>query len=484
MARIIVIGGGITGLAAAHRLRLDSPQHDITLVEAADRCGGHVHTVHEDGFVVEAGPNAFLVRTDEPEPLALVRELGLESGLVEADRASRRRYVWRRGRLRTAPASPLSLLSSDAMSLAGKLRLAAEPFVRRGGGAGESVHAFATRRLGREAAEALVDPAVAGITAGDSRELEVAAAFPALAEMEREHGSLLRALLARRGRPPRLVSLAPGMGVLAEMLSWQLDGRIRLNARVLRIARSGGAWRVLLDSGEHLHADGVVVATSAADAAAPLAPHDSELAYVLSRFPQSGLAVVAMGFRAEDVPQRLNGYGFLAARGEGMGTLGAVWESSLFAGRAPEGHVLVRAMLGGSRRPDLMWLDEQTLLERARGDLATVMGISALPVRHWVWRWPRAITQYTSGHLERVARVRACASRHPGLELCGTSYDGVSFTAAIVSAERAVARLLDSPALAARQPAPQSVRPAAPARHGAAPHLSLVRTDRCADTSS
>ena len=477
MARIIIIGGGITGLAAAHRLRQDSPQHDVTVLEAAERCGGHVHTVHEDGFVVEAGPNAFMARADEPEPLTLIRELGLESGLIEADRTARRRYVWLRGRLRTAPGSPLSLLTTDTLSLAGKLRVAAEPFVPRGGAAGETVHAFATRRLGHEAADALVDPAVSGITAGDSHDLEAAAAFPALAGMEREHGGLLRALLARRGRPPRHVTLAPGMGVLAEMLSWQLDGRLRLNARALRIARAAGGWRVLLDSGEHLQADAVIVATSAADAAAPLAPHDAELAYVLSRFPQSGLAVVAMGFRAQDVPRRLDGYGFLTARGEGMGTLGAVWESSLFPGRAPEGHVLVRAMLGGARRPDFMWLDESELLERARRDLASVMGIRELPVRHWVWRWPRAITQYTGGHLERVARVRACASRHPGLELCGTSYDGVSFTAAIVSAERAVERLLGSPALAPRRPATQAARPAAPAAHAAAPHLSLVRRD-------
>jgi oxygen-dependent protoporphyrinogen oxidase len=482
MARIIVVGGGITGLAAAHRLRVDSPQHDVIVVEAAERCGGHVRTVHEDGFVVEAGPNGFMARADEPEPLTLVRELGLESGLIEADRVSRRRYVWLRGRLRTAPASPLSLLTTDTLGLAGKLRLVAEPFVPRGGTASETVHAFAARRLGHEAADALVDPAVSGITAGDSRELEAAAAFPTLAQMERQYGSLLRAMLAHRGRPGRLVTLAPGMGVLAEMLSWQLDGRVRVNARALRIARAGGGWRVLLDSGENLQADAVIVATSAADAAAPLAPQDAELAYVLSRFPQTGLAVVAMGFRSEDVPQRLNGYGFLTSRGEGMGTLGAVWESSLFASRAPEGHVLVRAMLGGARRPDFLWLDEAELLERARLDLAGVMGIRALPVRHWVWRWPRAITQYTGGHLERVARVRTCASRHPGLELCGTSYDGVSFTSAIVSAERAVGRLLGSAALAPRRPAPHAPRHTAP--FAAAPHLSLVRSDRCVDMSS
>jgi oxygen-dependent protoporphyrinogen oxidase len=480
VSRIVVIGGGLTGLVAAHRLR--ALDRDVTLVEAEARCGGHVHSVREDGFVVEAGPNAFLARESEPEPMALVRELGLEGALIRANPAAKRRYVWLRGRLRAAPASPLGLLGSDVLSLSGKLRLAAEPFVPRGGSVGESVHGFATRRLGREAADALVDPAVSGISAGDSRELEVAAAFPAFVALERQHGSLLRGMLARRERPPRLVSLDRGMGTLTDALEQRLDDAIRVRARVLRIEREGRGWRVLLDSGERLEADAVLVATSAPRAADTLVSLDPELSRLLHAFPQAGLAVVALAFRAAELPHVLDGYGFLSARGEGLGSLGVVWESSLFAGRAPEGHVLVRAMLGGARRPDLPELDEQALIARARRDLETVMGIKAAPVRHWVWRWPRAITQYARGHVERLARVRARADRHPGLELCGTSYDGISFTSAIVSAERSVARLL---ATLAAAPVPRwshPVRLVPPPERGG--HLSLVRNAPCADTSS
>jgi len=417
--------------------------------------------------VVEAGPNAFMARANEPEPHALVRELGLESVQIAASRAASRRFVWRRGRLRAAPGSPLALLTSDALSLAGRLRVAAEPFVRRGGEPHESVHAFAARRIGREAADALVDPAVAGISAGDSHELEAAAAFPAMVEMERAHGSLARAMLARRTQPPRLVSLAPGMGAIPDALCRRLAGAVRTGARVVRVARAGRVWQLLLESGERLEADAVVVATAAAEAAAALAVLDPELADVLASFPRAGLGVVALAFRENVLPHPLDGYGFLVARDAGLDTLGVVWESSLFAQRAPAGHVLLRVMLGGARRPGIAGLPSAELLARARADLATTMRISAAPLRHWIWHWPDAITQYTPGHLDRVARARARLARHPGLELCGTSYDGVSFTAGILSAERAAARLLASPPLRLAGP----TRRDAPAFH--APPLQL-----------
>ena len=484
VARIVVIGGGISGLVAAHRLRAGWPRHEVTLLEGEARCGGHVHTVRDAGFVVEAGPNAFLARAREPEPLALVRELGLESAQIEASRAARRRYVWLRGRLRAAPSSPLTLLSTDALTLAGKLRLAAEPFVPRGGGAGESVHAFATRRIGREAADALVDAAVSGISAGDSHELEVAAAFPAMVEMEREHGGLVRAMLARRARPPRLVSLAPGMGAITDALVRRLDRTVRVNARALRVTRERDLWQVLLVTGERLEADAVVVATAAAQAAWLLAGLDPGLSKTLAAFPRAGLAVVAMAFREADVPRRLDGYGFLVGRNEGLDAIGVVWESSLFAHRAPEAHVLVRVMLGGARRPEAAACDAAELLERARRDLATTLGVRAVPVRHWIWRWPHAITQYTRGHLDRVERARARLARHPGLELCGTSYDGVSFTAAIASAERAAARLLASPGLRSPRRTAVAMGATPPPGHPFAPSLALLRTDRCVDTSS
>ena len=476
--RTIVIGGGITGLVVAHRLRQQGGSGPVTLLEARDRCGGHATTIRDKGFVVEAGPNGFLAREGEPEPMALVRELGLEDSLIEASGAARRRFVLRGGKLRLVPSSPVSLFASDVLSPFGKLRLMLEPLVPPAAPNGpETVYEFARRRIGREAADHLVDAAVAGISAGDSRALDLEAAFPALPAMEREHGSLLRAMVAKRQRPPRLVSFTRGMGELVGALATRLEGAIRWRAAVRRIERAGGCWRVILEDGPALEAERVVLATSASAASPMLRQADAELSSLLDHFPQAGLAVVAMAFRAGEMRRPLDGYGYLVTRGEGLDTLGVVWESSLFAGRAPEGHVLVRAMLGGARRPDFAGLDEASLVARARAEIAGVMGVRVPPECCWVRRWPGAITQYTHGHLERVARVRARAATHSGLEFCGTSYDGISFTAAIVSAERAAARLLVAPAKA-RSKTSSPVAPMDPGPPSIVPELTeIARAD-------
>ena len=236
--RIVVIGGGIAGLTVAYRLRQHPDAGEVTLLEAGEDAGGHVGTLHEDGFTVETGPNGFLHRVREPEPMALVDELGLRDSLIEARPAARRRYILHRRKLRPVPASPVSLLTTDALSAGGKLRLVLEPFARRApAGVEESVHAFARRRIGREAADVLVDTAVSGISAGDSHALDCAAAFPLMLEMEREHGSLVRAMFARRERPPRLVSFANGLATLTGALAARMGSALRTRARVRELER-------------------------------------------------------------------------------------------------------------------------------------------------------------------------------------------------------------------------------------------------------
>ncbi len=200
-----------------------------------------------------------------------------------------------------------------------------------------------------------------------------------------------------------------------------------------------------------------------------LARQAPELARTLASFPQAGLAVVAFAFRAEDLARPLDGYGYLVTREARLDTLGVVWESSLFGTRAPAGHVLLRVMLGGARRPELAGLAEAEIVSRAQRELGDVLGIVAPPARTWSWRWPHAITQYTQGHLERVARARAAAARHEGLELCGTSYDGISFTSAIKSAECAAGRVLKASSSGARADAQPdaTVAPLLPSTHAA-----------------
>lgn len=247
--RVVVIGAGVTGLTCAVHLlegaRAGARDLSLLVVEAAERAGGHAWTVREDGFVVEGGPNGYLDKEREPEPRALARLLGIESRVIEANPAAKRRFVLRDGRLRLVPDGPASLVSSRILSPRGKLRLVLEPWARRAPAGDESVFDFAARRIGREAAEVLVDAAVSGISAGDSRTLSVASAFPIMKEMERDHGSLIRAMVARRGqRPARLVSFEGGMETLIAALRERCGSSLRRHPRASCSTRvAGGAWR-------------------------------------------------------------------------------------------------------------------------------------------------------------------------------------------------------------------------------------------------
>ncbi len=431
--RVAVVGGGICGLALAHRL-LD--RADVAVFEAAARAGGHATTVREDGYLVEAGPNGFLDRSAGPR--ALAGELDLAAELVEARPEAKRRYVVRGGRLHRVPDSPPTLLTSGVLSPQGKLRLLLEPWARRRpADREETVHEFARRRIGAEAADALVDAAVAGISAGDSRTLSLPAAFPLMDTMERENGSLIRAFAARRRAgvgAPRLLAFRGGMAQLVDALAARLGDRLRTGVRVECVtAGAAGAarWRLEFVDGSTHDADHVVFATPAHAASTMLAGLDPGLGGRLAATTYSGVAVVALAYREADLPRPLDGYGYLVTRGEGLATLGVVWESTLFAGRAPAGHALLRVILGGARDPSIVSRPEPERIALARAELARVLRVTAEPVRTWAFAWPGAIAQYVRGHRERVAAARAAVGRHAGLTLCGTAYDGVSFGAAI-----------------------------------------------------
>jgi protoporphyrinogen/coproporphyrinogen III oxidase len=451
MPRVVVVGGGIAGLSVAFTLQEDARRLgeplSLTLLEAGPRVGGHAQTVATpDGFVVEAGPNGFLNR--EPHTLALIEALGLTDRLVEARPESARRFIVRGGQLREVPSGPASLVTTDALSWKAKLRLMAEPFAAGPpAGVDETVHAFATRRIGHEAAEMLVDAAVAGISAGDSRRLSVHAQFPMMTDMEREHGGLVRAMIARRGRgqgPSKLLSFDHGMGVLTEALAARLADAVRVTSPAQAIHRDGDGWQVTLGDGRSLQADHVVFSLPARVTADVVEHLDDLWAASLRTTEYAGLAVVALGYQNSELPRPLDGYGYLVTRPEQLSTLGVVWESSLFPGRAPDGHALLRVMLGGSRQPDIVDLPDARLLALARRELDRVMGLKAEPRMTRVFRWPAAIAQYTVGHLERRAHAMTRAARYPGLWLCGTSYDGVSFNHAVRSARLAARAVADA----------------------------------------
>jgi oxygen-dependent protoporphyrinogen oxidase len=448
MPRVVIVGGGISGLALAYRLERRLPGLEVLVLERQTRPGGAVFTERHDGFRVEAGPNGFL--DTRPAALDLCRDLGLDDRLLAASAAAgRNRFVLLGGRLRALPTGLVSFLRSDVLSWRGKLALLAERFrPRRADGGDESVDAFARRRAGREVAETLADAFVTGIYAGDPRLLSLRASFPRLAAFERDYGSVLRGLAATRRRrraeaaaqgraPPRagrLWSFREGLSLLIQALRDNLRQPPLLGAGVRTVRRVPGpgarpaGWQVHGEGGECWPADAVVLACPAFEQAAILADEDAELAGRIAAIPYNRVAVVAVGYRAGDVPRSVDGFGYLSPQRDRRDVLGVQWCSSIFPDRAPPGMVLLRALCGGWNRPDVVDWDEGRLLGAVRAELHQALAIRAAPVFHKVVRWDRAIPQYHVGHLERVAWIEERAGRYPGLYLGGNAYRGVALT--------------------------------------------------------
>ena len=456
---VIIVGGGVAGLTTAFELKARGVP--ALVLEGSPRLGGNIRTTREDGFTVEWGPNGFL--DNVPETLDLIRRLGAEAKLQPSSDASRRRFLYRRGRLRELPAKPLKFLASGILTLGGRLRVLGEPFAKEAPPAAEdeSVHAFATRRIGRQAADVLVDAMVSGVFAGDSRRLSLRSTFPKMHAMESKHGSLFKAMkaLGRARREARrhgetvadggpagpgghLTSFGNGFETLvAALLAALPEDSVRTGARVAEIARADDVWRIALEDGETLAAEQVVLATPAWDAARFSRTVDEDLADHLDAIPGAGLAVVAAAWRDEDLPGPLDGFGFLIPRGEGPRSLGTLWDSSVFPGRAPEGHALLRTMIGGAHDPDAAALPDEALLATVLADLRRTMGIAAPPRRTWIFRHPRGIPQYERGHGARLDAIEDRLARLPGLHLTGNSYQGVSVNLCVVDAARVAERI-------------------------------------------
>jgi oxygen-dependent protoporphyrinogen oxidase len=267
-----------------------------------------------------------------------------------------------------------------------------------------------------------------------------------LKEWETAHGSLLKAMLARRktgGARARLMSLQRGMGMITAALSDRLDGALRVQAPVVRIEKHDGGWRLGTSTGSSIDADRVVCALPSHVASAAAAGLDRDLAAALASIPYAPIAVVAIGYPRSAIARPLDGYGYLVTRQQGLFTLGVLWESSIFPGRAPANHVLLRVMLGGARHPQVRELDDESVASLAVREASTVLGITGAPACQWVFRYRSAIAQYTVGHDGRTAAIRRALGAHRGLHVCGTAYDGVSFNDAVASARRTARQVIE-----------------------------------------
>jgi oxygen-dependent protoporphyrinogen oxidase len=460
MKHVAVIGGGLAGLAAAYRLvelgRERDEQLEVTLLERSNRLGGPIQTVAEDGFVIECGADSFI--SEKPWALALARRLGLEDELIPTTSEFRRTMVVCRGRLTDIPAgftllAPVDLMpvfKSPILSLRGKLRLALELILpRRAAADDESLASFVCRRMGREVLDRLAQPLAAGIYTGDPAVLSIEATLPRFAELESHYGSVIRGLKAvqkktaeRKASGARwglFLSFARGMQTLIDALRDKLGGVIRMETGVQSVAppMAGAKWRLALSDGSAVAADAIICTARAGDAAALAGAFDPELAGQLKRIGYSSAATVNLAYQETDFPQIPQSFGFVVPAMERRRIIAGSFSSLKFAGRAPQGCVLVRVFLGGALQNDMMALGDGEMVTAARAELRELLGVSTAPILTRVTRWADSMPQYAVGHLALVSQIEERVRASAGFQLAGAAYHGVGIPDCVHSGEQA-----------------------------------------------
>lgn len=445
-SHITVIGGGISGLAAAWRLKKQGI--DVTVFEQDAEPGGTMKTLHKEGWMIETGPNSALETT--PLFKELFSDLGIQDELVYAHPAGKNRYILRWGKLHPLPMSPGSFIRSTLWSLSGKLRMFKEPFIGKAEHE-ETIAEFVERRLGREFLDYAINPFVAGVFAGAPEKLSVRAAFPKLYALEEKYGGLIRGQISgsrerkKRGEVAkdraRMFSFKNGMQTLPNALGASLGRSLRTSTSVQEITRIPGtssyAIRTVLNGTSELHrTDGVLFAVPACIAAALVAPFDNVMANRLEALYYPPVTEVFVGYEICQVRRVLDGFGFLVPEKEQRKILGAIWSSALFENRAPNDCAALTVFVGGSRQPELALLNDDELLSVVTGELQELMHISGPPVYTHITRWEKAIPQYHLGHLNIVEKIAQFERRHPGLFLSGNYRDGISVSDCIIQSEK------------------------------------------------
>ena len=457
MKRVVIIGGGIAGLAAAYRLTQTAPDLAITLIESDPRLGGKILTERTDGFIIEGGPDTFL--SLKPRGLGLCRELGLENRLHGTNEKIRRTYVMRGNKLHELPEGLTGLIPSrfgpmtktGLISPLGKLRMGLDYLIPpRSLNGDESLAAFVKRRLGRELYDRLIEPLMGGIYAGDGEQLSLAATFPQLRQTELEHGGLIKGMLAAKKKAPpskpgskkwsAFLTPTTGLAEIVEALEARLNGanaEIRCGTRVVGIEAASPGYQARLESGESLPADAIIFATPAFITADLISNLDSQLSNTLGAIPYVATATVSVAYPLADIPRPLDGYGYIIPRAEERPILACTWTSTKFPHRAPEGFGLIRAFVGRAGQEGALDVDDDDLLKLVRDELRRALGITTPPVLHRIFRWPKAMPQYTLGHLDRLTVIDQRLAAHPGLFVAGNAYRGIGIPDCIASGEAA-----------------------------------------------
>ena len=475
--RIVVVGGGIAGLAAAHRLQERREQEglpcEVRVLEAAARPGGAISTTNRDGFVLESGPDT--VFTDKPWGLDLLRRLGLGEQIIGTSEAHRRTFVVRDGALHPlpegfallGPTRPWPFLQSGLLSWRGKARAALDLALPRGRPADdESLASFVRRRFGQEFLDRLAQPMIGGIYGADPERLSLRATFPQFLQMEATHRSVILGL--RRMRPagrstgqtnsgPRyglFVTLDNGLQALVDALVKRLQvGTLRLCAPVDGIAQAEKGWIIRLEDGTSLQADGLILAIPAFQVARLIRDLDAGLVRQLEGIPYASSVTINLAYRRETIQHPLDGFGFVVPACEGRTIIACSFSSVKFAHRAPAGHVLLRAFAGGALQPEPFTWDDEKLLSAVRRDLEELLAIQAPPLWSHLVRHPRVMPQYQVGHLAWLATLEEALRRWPTLKLAGNAYRGVGVPDVVHSGEAAADLLLAELAPALTEPA-------------------------------
>ena len=455
--RVVIVGGGISGLAAAHRLvELGLDKTQITLIEASGRLGGTLESQHRDGFLLERGPDSFI--SEKPEAVALAKRLGLESRLIETNDQFRRSFIVRNGRLRAvpegfqlvAPARVWPFLTTDIFSLPGKLRMAADlllPRRRSNGIDDESLASFVRRRLGKEALERMAQPMVGGIYTADPETLSLRATLPRFLDMESNHRSLILAMM-RQGQKagtsgPRyslFLSFDRGMEVLVDALATTIPN-VQLNTRIEELRYDSGTWLLETDSASTIEADAVCLALPAYVAARLLRDINPQLSSQLDQIKYASTATINFAYPRAAIKHPLDGFGFVVPFIERRSLLACTFSSVKFPGRAPEDHVLLRAFAGGALQPEIFVRDDlETLIET---DLRQLLHIDRKPLFTEVAKWERSMPQYEVGHLDRVQAIENEVRGLRGLALAGNAYRGAGIPDCIRSGETAAESLFN-----------------------------------------
>ena len=462
MNKIVIIGGGIAGLSAAYYAvkkfkEQDLPVH-ITLIESDSRWGGKIttdRTTFDDGqFIIEGGPDTFLAT--KPYATALCKELGLGERLHGTNPNQKNTYVLHRNKLEPLPdglammipTNVQAILKSHLVSLLGKVRMGFD-FVQpaKSLNGDESLGAFVSRRLGREAYENLIEPLMSGIYAGDGDQLSLASTFPYLRDLEIKYGSLARGALQMRkqsngkavqGSRSTFLTPTTGLAEIVEKLVESLKSKVdlRLNASVSRISNIDSHYLVELEDGSSLDSDSVILATPAYVSGTLLASLNPTLASDLQSIPYASTATISLAYRESDLPHPLDGYGYVIPRRAGRKALACTWTSTKFPHRAPEGYALIRVFVGRAGQ-DIPW-NENDLLDLAKEELKLTLGITNAPILSRIFMWDKAMPQYNLGHPEKLKQIDAALEKYSGLALAGNGYRGIGIPDCIHSGELAV----------------------------------------------